>query len=325
MEFKLMTTKKRELKEEDSASVAAATLKPNPSRPEMLSTLTQMLAQLGQEDLTHYFNDAMAQIGHEADNIPPNAAAQNAATIATKEDIQQIFGDKQLSEEFTTKASDVFNALVESRVIQARVELEEQFEQKLAEEAESVVSEMTDVLDKYLEYVASEWIKENKLEIESSIKTEIAESLMQGIYNLFVENNLKIPENQVDVVEALVTKVETLETKIEEEARSNLDLRKQIQEKVKSEIFSQVTEGMTATAVEKLKVISESLEFVNEEHFRNKLSVVKESGFDKKTSTTPQRLVEEETMEDETQVESNQPNGPMDRYVQAISKTIVKD
>jgi len=324
MEFKLMTTKKKQLKEEDS--VAAATLKPNPSRPEMLSVLTQMLAQLGQEDLTHYFNDAMAQIGHEADNIPSNAAAQNAATIATKEDIAQIFGgDKSLTEEFTEKATNAFNALVEARVIQARAEIEEEYEQKLAEEAESVVSEMTDILDKYLEYVASEWIKENKLEIESSIKTEIAESLMQGIYNLFVENNLKIPENQVDVVEALVNKVETLETKIEEETRSNLELKRQIQEKVKSEIFSQVTEGMTATSVEKLKVISESLEFVNEEHFRNKLNVVKESGFDKKTTSTPQRLVEEETMEDETQVESNQPNGIMDRYVEAISKTIVKD
>ena len=322
-------TKKR-LKEEES--VAAATLKPNPSRPEMLSTLTQMLAQLGQEDLSHFFNDAMAQIGHEADNIPPGAAAQNAASIAaktggamaTKEDIAQIFGnDKVLTEEFTERATDVFNALVEAKTVAVRAELEEQYEQKLAEEAENVVSNITEVLDQYLNYVASEWVKENKLELESTLKNEIAESLMQGIYSVFVENNLNVPESKVDVVEALVGRVEALESTLEEETKNNIELMNQLQEKVRNEIFTEVSEGMTSTAAEKLKVVAESVDFVSEETFRKKLNILKESNFEKKASTKPQTLVEEELMnvDDEEVVE----NPIMNRYVQAISKTLVKD
>lgn len=322
-------TKKR--LNEEQMSVAAATLKPNPSRPEMLSTLTQMLAQLGQEDLSHFFNDAMAQIGHEADNIPPGAAAQNAASIAaktggamaTKEDIAQIFGnDQTLTEEFTEKATDVFNALVEAKVVTVRAELEEEYQQKLAEEAESVVSDITEVLDQYLNYVASEWVKENKLELESSLKNEIAESLMQGIYNVFVENNLNVPESKVDVVEALVNRVETLENTLEEETKNNIELTNQLQEKVRNEIFAEVSEGMTSTAAQKLKVVAESVDFVNEDTFRKKLNILKESNFEKKTSTKPQALVEEELLNDEEEVAEDP---IMNRYAQAISKTLVRD
>jgi len=314
--------KKPVIKEEES--VAAATLKPNPSRPEMLATLTQALAQLGMEDLSHYFNDAMAQIGHESDNIPNGAAAQNAATIATKEDIAQIFGgDKSLTEEFTDRATTAFNALVEARVIQARAELEEEYEKKLAEEAETVVADITEKLNSYLEYVASEWIKENKLAVEASVKTEIAESLMQGIYNLFVENNLSIPENKVDVVESLVAKVEQLEASLNEETSNNINLQRQIQEGLKKQIFADVTEGMITTSVEKLKVIAESLEFVSEEDFRKKLNVLKETNFDKSVSTKPQKLVEESLEEVEDEVV--EPDNRMKAYVQAISNSLVKD
>jgi hypothetical protein len=276
------------------------------------------------EDLSHYFNDAMAQIGHESDNIPNGAAAQNAATSATKEDIAQIFGgDKSLTEEFTDRATTAFNALVEARVIQARAELEEEYEKKLAEEAETVVADITEKLNSYLEYVASEWIKENKLAVEASVKTEIAESLMQGIYNLFVENNLSIPENKVDVVESLVAKVEQLEASLNEETSNNINLQRQIQEGLKKQIFADVTEGMITTSVEKLKVIAESLEFVSEEDFRKKLNVLKETNFDKSVSTKPQKLVEESLEEVEDEVV--EPDNRMKAYVQAISNSLVKD
>lgn len=312
--------KKPVLKEEES--VAAATLKPNPSRPEMLATLTQALAQLGMEDLTHYFNDAIAQIGHEADLIPGDAAARNAATIATKEDIAQIFGgDSNLTEEFTDKATTAFNALVEARTVQVRAELEEEYEQKLVEEAENVIDQITETLDKYLNYVAEQWLKDNELAVESSARTEIAEAIMSGIYQVFTENNLNIPENQVDVVEALTSKVEELEQKLDEEAQRVISMQSAIQESRKEAVFEEVTEGMTAVAKEKLRTISEGLVFVDEETFKNKLEVIKESGFDK-TSKTPQALIEEVA---EEVVVKEVPNDTMAKYAQAISKSIVKD
>ena len=312
--------KKPVLKEDES--VAAATLRPNPSRPEMLATLTQMLAQMGMEDLSHYFNDTIAQIGHEADMIPPNAAAMNAATIATKEDIAQIFGgDQSLTEEFTDKATTAFNALVEARTVQVRAELEEQYEQKLAEEAEGVIEQITETLDKYLNYVAEQWLADNELAVESSARSEIAEAVMSGLYQVFTENNINIPENQVDVVEALTTKVEELESRLDEEAQRVISMQSAIEESRKEAVFDEVTEGMTSVAREKLRTISEGLEFADPDSFRAKLAIIKESGFEKKLSMTPQALIEEA---EEVVVEET-PNDTMAKYAQAISKSIVKD
>jgi hypothetical protein len=96
----------------------------------------------------------------------------------------------------------------------------------------------------------------------------------------------------------------------------------QLQEKVRNEIFTEVSEGMTSTAAEKLKVVAESVDFVSEETFRKKLNILKESNFEKKTSTKPQTLVEEELMDVDDEVVENP---IMNRYVQAISKTLVKD
>jgi AcrR family transcriptional regulator len=315
-----MTKQVKVVKEE---SAAAATLKPNPSRAQMLSTFTQMLAQLGMEDLTHFFNDAIAQIGQEAVNIPDGAAAKNAATIAAKEDIEQIFAGQELSEEFKTKAQEIFEALLDTRVQLRIAELDEQYEAKLAEEAENVVEQITETLDQYLNYVASEWLKENEVEIEHSLRTEISESLLEGLYNVFKENNIKVPEGDADVVEQLTTRVEELESALEEQTNKNIELTSSIEEAQRNAIFDEVAEGLVATQVEKFRALSEGIEYTDDESFKRKLNIVKESHFTKKLTEDAET---EFIKEDEEVVEVPEPpkniNDPMERYASAISRNL---
>lgn len=315
-----MTKQAKVVAEEESA--AAATLRPNPSRAEMLSTFTQMLAQLGQEDLTHFYNDAVAQIGQESMNIPSDAAAKNAATIAAKEDIEQIFGN-EISEEFKEKAKNIFEALVEAQVVIVKAKLEEEFEAKMAEEAEAVVEQVTETLDRYLDYVASEWLKENEIAVEQSLRNEISESFLNGIYNLFKENNIKVPEEGVDVLEALTSKVESLEAKLDEEMNNNIALKNEIQESVRDSLFAEVAEGMVTTQVEKFRTLSEGIDYSDSDSFKKKLSVIKERHFSNKTPASSVVLTEENDLpldEETVVVKSSEPQ--INRYVDAISRNL---
>lgn len=303
-------------------SAGAATLVPNPSRASMLATFTQMLAQLGMEDLTHFFNDSIAQIGQEAANIDPNAAAKNASTIATKEDIDEVFAGEELSEDFKAKAAEIFGALVESRVVLARAEIEEEFEERMKEEAEAIIEQVTDTLDQYLNYVASEWLKENAVEVDQSLRSEIAESFLEGLYTLFTENNIKVPESKVDVLEQLTNKIENLEAALDEQVNKNIELQTAIEEGVRSEVFDEVAEGMVATQVEKFRTLAEGLEYSDSESFKRKLAVIKEKHFMKSSKPSSAVLTEENDVALDEAVADKPVNPAMSRYVQAISQTV---
>ena len=305
-------------------SAAAATLKPNPSRASMLATFTQMLAQLGMEDLTHFFNASIAQIGTEAQNIPDNAAAKNASTIATKEDIDEVFAGEELSEDFKTKAAEIFGALVESLVVLARAEIEEEFENNMKEEAEAIIEQVTDTLDQYLNYVASEWLKDNEVEVEQSLRSEIAESFLEGLHTLFKENNIKVPEAKVDVLEQLTARVEQLESELDEEVNKNIELQTAIEEGRRSEVFDEVSEGLVATQVEKFRTLAEGLEFADPESFKRKLSVIKEKHFVKGAVPASGVLTEENDVPLDEADKEKLANPAMSRYVQAISNTVAE-
>jgi hypothetical protein len=303
-------------------SAAAATLKPNPSRASMLATFTQMLAQLGMEDLTHFFNDSIAQIGQEAANIDPNAAAKNVATIATKEDIDEVFAGEELSEEFKAKAAEIFGALVEARVVLRTAEIEEQFEEKMKDEAEAIIEQVTDTLDQYLNYVASEWLKDNEVEVEQSLRSEIAESFLEGLHTLFRENNIRVPEAKVDVLEQLTARVEQLETELDEEVNKNIELQTAIEEGARGAVFAEVSEGLVATQVEKFRTLSEGIEFADAESFKRKLGVIKEKHFSKSDSAPVSGVLTEENDVPLEEADDKKPANPaMSRYVQAISQT----
>lgn len=313
----------RQVKTVAEESAGAATLKPNPSRASMLATFTQMLAQLGMEDLTHFFNDSIAQIGQEAQNIDPNAAAKNVATIATKEDIDEVFAGEELSEEFKSKAAEIFGALVEARVVLRTAEIEEEFEEKMKEEAEAIIEQVTETLDQYLNYVASEWLKENEVEVEQSLRSEIAESFLEGIHTLFTENNIRVPEAKTDILEQLVAKVESLESALDEEVNKNIELQTAIEEGARSAVFDEVSEGLVATQVEKFRTLSEGLDFADQDSFKRKLDVIKEKHFSGKSDKPPTSgvLTEDNDLPLDEADDKKVVNPAMSRYVQAISQT----
>lgn len=237
-----------------------------------------------------------------------------------KEDVNALFGDdKTISEDFKSKAATIFEARVFDRVSQIQEEMESEYAGMLEEAVESIKADLTEKVDDYLNYVVEQWMEENQIAIESGLRSEITEDFIAGLRNLFAENYINVPEDKVDLVEELAAKVEELETKLNEEIETNIEYKKALTEAIKEQLTVEVCEGLTATQVEKIKSLAESVEFSTEDEYKEKLETIRENYFPsgvKKASES--QLQEEVTDGSEKQVVSNDP------YVSAVAQAISK-
>ena len=310
--------------EEESAG--AATLKPNPTRAEMLATFSSLLSQMKGEDLSHFFNDSIQKMS--TDNVPsatapggtPALGQMPMATLsAVKEDVAEMFAGEKLSEEAQEKMATIFEAAVAARVSIEEARLNEEMENMVSEQVEAVKEEMTEKLDQYMDYVVESWMEENQLAIESTLRADIAENFMEGLYNLFAESYITVPENKIDVVAELKSSVEELEAKLDEAINKNLELHNTIDEARKETTFDEVSEGLAATQVEKLRTLAEGIEFTDEESFSKKLNIIKEKYFSENKSVNTGVLTEEAEESDDSD-RSPVVSGDMANYVSAISR-----
>ena len=312
-------------------SAGSETLKPNPTRAEMLATFSSLLAQLKGEDLSHFFNDSIKQ--YSADGIPSSPVPGGAPGMgkmpmptlnAVKEDIDEVFAGEDLTEEAKEKFSTIFEAAVSARVSIEEARLEEAFEARLDEEVEEIIEEITTKIDQYLDYVVESWMEDNKLAVESTLRADIAENFMEGLYNLFAESYITVPEEKLDVVGELKAQIEELETKFDESVNKQLELQSVIDEATMEATFDEVTEGLAATQVEKLRTLAEGIEFTDSESYVKKLNILKGKYFSEKKEVNT-GVITEEASEGLNEEAKPAATGEMANYVSAISRTKTKN
>lgn len=238
------------------------------------------------------------------------------------EDVEAIFQGSDLSEEFKDKATTIFEAAVHARTIEYKAQLDEQYEAQLAEAVDAIADELTEKVNSYLTYVVEQWVEENKLAIESGLRTDVMESFLAGMRNLFVEHYIEVPEDKVDVVESMDARIAELEEKLNEQINLNLEIAEQVTSYQAEQAFAEVAEGLTDTQKDKLATLAESIEASSVEEFAEKLSIIKESYLSvKKESQAQQQLTEEvEVVQEEVKNANVDPT--ISKYVQAISRTV---
>ena len=242
--------------------------------------------------------------------------------IDVKEDIDAILSGEELSEEFKTKASTIFEAAVSAKVISAvneRIEaFEEDYNKELNEAKEEHKVAVTEKVDSYLNYVVEEWMKENELAVEKGIRSELVEDFMTGLKNLFQEHYIDIPEEKVDLVDDLFEKVEELEKQLDETVNHNVEIKKELSQYQKEETLREVSEDLADTEKEKLEKLSEGVDYEDSEQYKEKLSVIKENYFPKTTETAQPLTEEVENTETDEEVEKVDPN--MDYYTKHMKR-----
>ena len=182
-----------------------------------------------------------------------------------EEDVNALLAGEELSEEFQEKAKTIFEAAINAKVATIKEGLEAQYEEKLLEEVAEIQEGLTARVDSYLEYVADEWMSENELAIEHALKTEMTESFLTGMKDLFEAHYVTIPEEKYNVIDSMVEKLDEMETKLNEQIEKNVSLNSRLAEAVAEGILDQVSGGLAETQKEKLASLAESVEFESEE------------------------------------------------------------
>ena len=236
-----------------------------------------------------------------------------------EEDVNALLAGEELSEEFQEKAKVIFETAINAKVSQIQVELEEKYSSVFAEEVKTFKGELSERVDSYLEYVADEWFQENALVIDQGLKTEMTESFLSGMKDLFEAHYVEIPEDKYDVVHNMVDKLDDMETKLNEQIEKNVSLNKRLAESVADGILDQVSDGLAQTQKEKLASLAESVEFESEEEYREKLETLKESYFAPKKQSSS---VKTETLSEGVSNDHQQYSGSMSAYVRALGSTV---
>ena len=242
--------------------------------------------------------------------------------IDVKEDIEAIVNGEDLSEEFKTKASTIFEAAVSAKVlseVNSRIdELETSYKKEITEAKEEHLSTVTEKVDGYLNYVTEEWMKENELAVEKGIRSELVEDFMTGLKNLFTEHYIDIPEEKVDLVDDLFEKVEELEQKLDESINTSVDIKKELADYKKSETLREVSEDLADTEKEKLGKLADGIDFEDKSQYSEKLEVIKENYFPKQQSET----ITEELENTEKEQDSSEPvvDPIMSKYASALTR-----
>lgn len=241
-----------------------------------------------------------------------------------KEDMDALLSGENLSEEFVTKATTIFEAAVIARAEEVIAEAEEQLMEEFEVAVEAIKEDLAAKVDGYLNYMVEEWMKDNEIAIQSGLKAEITEEFLTGLRDLFIEHNIDIPEDKVDIVEELAAQLEATEAVLNEEIARGIELSQALNEQKKIEAIYTACEGLTQTQVEKMKSLAEGVDFTTEEEFTTKLDTLKESYFkaDVKVATTD--ALDDEVLLEEEKKSIKSSNSEIDYYAKSISQTLVK-
>lgn len=231
------------------------------------------------------------------------------------EDIEALVSGEELSEEFKEKAKTIFESVITSKLNEQLEVMHEQYAKVLEEEVESFKTELAEKVDGYLSYVAEQWMSENELAVENGIKEEISENFMNAIKGVFSEYNVEVPES-TELLSDLTDQLDIMESRLNEQIDKNVELNKKLGGYIKNGIVSEVSVGLSEAQKEKLASLAEGIAFEDEGKFRDKLSVLKQSYF-QKTPVIAESVEETATTGTEMHQDITE---SMSRYVNAIGR-----
>jgi hypothetical protein len=236
--------------------------------------------ELDEEDL-----EEACDMETETETEPKKKEKKEKKAIDVQEDVDALLFGEDLSEEFKTKASIIFESAVLSRVKKETKTLEEAFDARLVEEAKLAKEEIIEKVDGYLNFIVEQWMSDNEIAIENGLKLDIFEGFVQGMKGLFEEHYIEVPEERFDVVGDLQEQVNFLESKLDESLETNVTMAKQLSEMARDSITDDFCTSMTDTEVEKFKALAEELSFESADSYTAKLQIIKENYFNRKPTT----------------------------------------
>ena len=162
---------------------------------------------------------------------------------------------------------------------------------------ETFKTELAEKVDGYLDYVVTEWMKENELAIERGLKGEIAEDFIGGLKALFEEHYIDVPDEKYDILESQAQKIDELEEKLNDTIGKLTEKKQSEDTLVRESVIKEVSSDLAETQSEKFASLVEDVEFTDKETFTEKLNTLKENYFPKSVPSETLTEENEETKE----------------------------
>ena len=284
----------------------------------MINAMYMKASKMKKEELAGMYAKLMGETVAEEVEAGDQPIVEYQADFSSDLDAL-IESEATLSEEFKAKTAVIFEAAIKSKLADEIDRLEESYANELSEEVSATKADLVEKVDSYLNYVVEGWMEENKLAVQSGLRTEIAEKFMNSLKDLFTESYIEVPESKVDLVDELAEEVEELEEALNASTAKAIQVSEELEVMKRASVIREASKDMAQTQVEKLAKLVEDIDFEDEDTFAEKVKTVKESYFKKEAVES----VIEDTIEDDDGniVESSD---TMAQYLTAIRKASQK-
>jgi hypothetical protein len=125
---------------------------------------------------------------------------------------------------------------------------------------------------------------ENEVAIEAGIKVEMAESLMDGLKDLFTEHNIEIDDEKFDIVKDLEEELAESNDRANDVVNENIELTKEIASLKCEKIFEETSAELNITQRERLRALAETLDTSDIEAYTTNLNTLRETFVSEATS-----------------------------------------
>jgi len=276
----------------------------------MINAMSMKLHSMKKDELSASYSKMMEDVD-VAEDVVVETTVDTAAELDAL-----VESEATLSDEFKAKTAVIFEAAVKSKLSEEVDRIEAQYKEELAEEVSSTKADLVEKVDSYLNYVVESWMEENQVAIQNGLRTEIAETFMDKMKDLFTESYIDVPESKVDLVDELAESVEELETKLNETTQRVINTTEELEVYKRETIIREASRDLAETQVVKLKSLVEDVDFEDEEQFASKVKTVVESYFTKDVIDGEE--VEQIVEDADEQVEHS---SVMESYLATIRKT----
>lgn len=219
-----------------------------------------------------------------------------------------------LTDEVKLQLSTLFESQLNEAIEAEKVKLEEKNEKEITEFKDQLIEQ----IDEYLSYITEEIVDEKEEDIEEATKVATAEKILESFKELagafFVSTT---PEAVHDS-----TALDEAKEELNEAVNRAVDAEKELQKLRKTiAIQAKAAELETDSEKEKFTKLAESLDYVDEDSFAEKLQVVAD------TVKSPEAPAEEQIEEEEEtpgevieESKEQEKSDPMDKYMKHFKK-----
>ncbi len=290
---------------------------PKKTKAAMMNDMYTKMTKTKKEDLATMYSKFMAE-DIEDDETVEVKSSNVKVDVDWSSDLNALVNEEAtLSEEFKGKAQTIFEAAINSKLSEEIDRLEEKFNEELESEVSTTKEELVNKVDSYLNYVVENWMEENKVAVQTGLRTEIAEKFMNNLKDLFTESYIEVPESKVDLVDDLAAEVEELETTLNSQTAKTIAMQEELEDYQREAVIREASNDLAETQIEKLKTLTNSIDFDDKETFATKVNTVKESYFKKKPVTS-----ELDNLEEDTEDNTVETSGAMSQYLTALKSQI---